>query len=109
MGKAKNLKKIRRIAMQLPALKRKSSQAELVKGSELIAEGISEVEGKTVHSEGFYRRTKGIAVDVNHGRALKKAYAKYGVSGVKSYINAVDEFVNKNEPSNKTQINEHTT
>jgi hypothetical protein len=89
MGKKAKLKKIRRIASQLPVVKTKAFIGEKVTGADLEKEGVKEVEGKPVEILANYRKKKTVIVPLNHNRKMKQLYNRMGVGGVNAYISAV--------------------
>ena len=90
MGKAAKLKKLRKLAMAMPAIHTKRVIGEKVQGGDLTE---TAVEGKPVDIDAWYRRKHLIEVPLNHNRNLKKAYKKAGMQGAAQYANAVAAYV----------------
>jgi hypothetical protein len=87
MGKKSKLKKFRKIAKTLPEVMVKKIEAEVVYGSELIEEGITETfKGIKINPKEKYRRKDTIPVPINHERMLKRAYSEGGFEGVTDYM-----------------------
>lgn len=95
MGKAAKLKKIRRLASQMPVINTKGIEVSLVDGYELIAKGIKEVDGKPVDPKGNYKEKKKVLVPINHNKKMKKLYNMGGIAGVKMYVSAVQQYQQK--------------
>lgn len=89
MGKKSKLKKIRRIASQLPVIKTYRVKGERMKGEELMTHGVKEVEEKPVDANAIYKKKTVIEVPLNHNRKMKQLYNQYGAAGVNGYIQAV--------------------
>lgn len=94
MGKKAKLKKIRRLASQMPVINVQHVQGAPVDGATLIKRGVKEVQGKPVQNLETYREKKAVPVAVNHNRQMKKLYNKHGLGGVAMYAQAVQRFVN---------------
>lgn len=101
MGKKSKLKKIRRIASQMPVINVNHIQGSAVNGSELLKRGVKEVAGKPVENLHTYREKKAVPVPVNHNRQMKKLYNKHGVAGVRMYAQAVQRFVKAQQAKKK--------
>jgi hypothetical protein len=102
MGKKAKLKKIRRLASQMPVIQTETVVTDSVYGFELLRDGIKEVQGKPVDPKQEYRRKKGIPVAVNHNRQMKRLYNQIGLKGVAMYANAVQRFVTAQQSANAT-------
>lgn len=70
MGKKKLAKKIREISTRIPPVK------------EEHACGYVESDDRTLQPNKYL-------VDVNHERRLRKAYQKYGMEGIKAYLESI--------------------
>jgi hypothetical protein len=92
MGKASKFKKIRKAAAQLPKLQRMAKIGSAVDASELIEQGISTVNDEPVLPGKKYRKVQSVPVQMNHNKIMKRAYNKYGKSGVIGYIQQVNNF-----------------
>lgn len=92
MGKASKLKKIRRIALQMPVINTHRIVGEKVSGHDVLESGVKEVEGKPVDHRLNYRKKKSIEVPLNHNKNMKRLYNKLGVNAVQGYINAVIQY-----------------
>jgi len=88
MGKKAKLKKIRRIASQLPVINKRVVIGEIISGEDLIKDGVKEIEGKPVDPKGQYKRKKVVRGILNHNKKMKQLYNKGGVPMVNGYINA---------------------
>lgn len=97
MGKKSKIKQIRRLASQMPDLQLNVIKGGVVKGSELIKQGIKEVEGKPVEPHTNYRKKEVVQQPLNHHRQMKRLYNKMGESGVGAYINEVNRFVSNQQ------------
>jgi tRNA U55 pseudouridine synthase TruB len=94
MGKKSSLKKIRKLAEQMPEIMTKKEQLKgIVKGSDLLAKGVKEVQGNPVKELGVYKEKEFIKVPINHNRKMKQLYNKYGPAGVRAYANEVNRFI----------------
>jgi hypothetical protein len=89
MGKKAKLKAMRKIAREMPAMQYNVPVGVKALGKELIARGITEVEGKPVLPNGKYKGMQTLPQPLNHYRQMKKLYNTHGKGGVGSYINAV--------------------
>ncbi len=89
MGKAKQLKIIRRAAAALPAMSIERMVSEVLPGSELIANGMIETkEGALVEPGKKYRFFHPQPVPIDHAKEMKKMYLKHGGNGVVAYVKA---------------------
>ena len=88
MGKKSKLKKIRKIAAEMPVIYRKAVIGSLVKGNEVTEEQL----GEPVNPEAIYRQKETKAVPMNHYRRMKALYNKMGPSGVGAYYRAVEDY-----------------
>lgn len=102
MGKKAKLKKIRRIASQMPVVNVAHVQGAVVNGAELLKRGVTEVEGKPVQTLQTYREKTAVAAPVNHNRQMKKLYNKHGVAGVRMYVQAINKFVEAKKEKDAT-------
>jgi hypothetical protein len=93
MGKKAKLKKIRKIAAQMPRVMVGHVQGERVSGAELFKSGVEEVEGSPVDVDATYKKKNVVAVPLNHNRKMKQMYNKQGVKGVSAYIQAVNRYM----------------
>lgn len=94
MGKKSKFKAIRRLAAQMPVINKSAViEVERVKGSTLIEEGTTEVNGKPVIDHENYKRVKTGPVAINHKRKMKKLYNAHGKKGVGSYLQAVNNYL----------------
>lgn len=98
MGKSSKFKKIRKIASQMPALKKEMVVGERLFGYELLQSGIDKLpDGTKINHKAEYRRSRVTQVPLNHGREMKRLYNKFGYSGVDSYIKGVSDYVKQSE------------
>lgn len=95
MGKKAKLKQLRKMASELPSLQRSAVEKEQHLGSALIAQGITEINGKRVDPNKIYIKSTGVKLPVNHNRAMKKLFLKHGEVGAAVYVRAVNEFMEK--------------
>lgn len=93
MGKKSKFKQIRRLANQMPVIHTQAVKGSVVKGYEILKEGMKEVDGKPIDAYGNYKKKQIIAAPLNHNRKMKKLYNQYGPAGVGMYINAVNRHV----------------
>lgn len=100
MGKAAKLKKIRKLASQMPLLMVNHVKGERVTGEELSKEGVTEVQGKPVRDKDFYTKKTAVQQPLNHNRRMKKMYNKFGARGVQGYMQAVNNHMKKFEAKN---------
>jgi uncharacterized protein YccT (UPF0319 family) len=100
MGKKSKFKKIRRIASQMPLINTHKIEKERVAGAEVIASGVTEVDGKPVEAKENYIRRKAVPVPINHNRQMKRLYNKHGAAGVGMYIGAVNKYMEKQAENN---------
>lgn len=105
MCKASKLKKLRKMAANLPGINyHQKVSGEIITGAELIGKGTTEIAGVPVDPNGRYRQQKIVERPLNHNKKLKNAYKKHGYQGVTGYINAVMQYVQQNKPKE----DEHT-
>lgn len=90
--KKKIAKQIESIAGKLPLIMRHTSERHFVKGAELIADDLTEVEGKRIDPEAMYINRLPVQIAINHKRAMKKMFKRYKGEGVQGYINAVNNY-----------------
>lgn len=86
--KKKLVKRLRKIAEQLPEIHSQSHYKEIVTGKQLIKEGNK---SKDIDPNKKYVRRVEILIPVNHTRRMKNLTKKYGIAGVNSYIAAVGD------------------
>lgn len=91
MGKSAKFKKLRRLALQLPAIETKRVVGEKILGQDVKDTEIPE--GMKINPLLTYRRKKLVTVPLNHSRNLKRAYMKQGMQGAAMYSNAVNAYV----------------
>lgn len=85
MGKSSKHKKFRKIADELPEIKVWGAVPEIVKGKELIEQGIEKLKtGIDILPEKTY--TRKVPVPINHERMLKRVYDQSGNKGVTDYV-----------------------
>lgn len=95
MGKKAKLKKIRRLASQMPVINTPQIVRDrIISGKELITEGVKKVGDNEVQADKSYIRKKVVQVPINHNRKMKRLYNQYGVSGVGAYVQAVNSYIN---------------
>lgn len=88
MGKAKQLKKLRRQGRMLPEMDKQGMVGfELIKGEDLDEAQQAEIED--FDASKTYKRTLVGPMPVDHGRELKKMYKKYGDAGTAAYTKAI--------------------
>lgn len=96
MGKSAAIKKIRKLASQLPTLTVNQPSLLRMKGSELIEKGIEEItvdEVKVPVNGGLmYESKQTIEAPMNHRRNMKKLYNKFGQQGIDEYIKAMERY-----------------
>lgn len=97
MGKASKLKRIRRIANQLPKLQTHQRIGSAVDGIDLIKQGVNIVQGKEVLPAKTYRKVETIPVQLNHNKVMKRIYNKHGAQGVAGYIKQVTNFAKQQQ------------
>lgn len=83
----------------MPVINTRHIQGNLINGSELIEKGVKEVEGEKVSAEKKYLEKVVSPVPINHNRRMKKLYNQKGLNGVQAYINAVNSYISKQQPS----------
>jgi hypothetical protein len=93
MGKKAKLKKIRKLASQMPEIQVRQVKGERISGAELYKSGVEKVEGKTVDIDATYRKKTLVQAPLNHNRKMKKLYNQYGAKGVGMYVNAVNRYI----------------
>lgn len=93
MGKKSKLKKIRKIAGNLPVINAGRVHGEKVTGAELYKEGMKEVNGKPIDPDKDYRKKTMVDAPLNHNRKMKKLYNQFGAKGVGMYVAAVQAHV----------------
>jgi len=69
---------LKTVSLAIPPSIEEYDKIVSIKGSELIASGVSEVEGDPVEPRKEYRRNVNRIRPLNHLRRLKKFYTKYG-------------------------------
>ena len=100
MGKNKNLKKLRKYSALLPVINTYSTEKHLVKGSEMIFNGQTELEnGEKIMPEEMYLCNMPVISPINHNRRMKEMYNKMGTIGAMHYIAAVREYSLKEKSS----------
>lgn len=97
MGKKAKFKKIRRLANQLPEINTKIIVGETLTGSQVVYDGVSEIDGKPVNHAAFYKKKRIVEKPLNHNRKMKKMYNKYGAAGVNHYANAVIQYAKQKQ------------
>src|SRR5918993_622936 len=103
MGKKAKFKKFRKIASELPAITKASVVGEQVLGSELIANGVTEINGKKVNPKQFYRKKSTVRTPLDHTKHMKRLYNQQGEKGVQNYLNAVHDFVEYEQEQKKQE------
>jgi hypothetical protein len=106
MGKKAKLKKIRKIAAQMPQIMVGHVQGERVSGAELFKSGVEEVQGRPIDAGATYKQKHVVAVTLNHNRKMKRMYNKQGVKGVSAYIQAVNRHMMAQKLAEKTKQKE---
>jgi hypothetical protein len=90
MGKQKQLKRLKRIAKQLPPEIETVQRIERVRGEEILAKGTKEIviDGKAhrVEKSKDYTARFEVKRRVNHADKLKKAYKTGKVQAVANYV-----------------------
>lgn len=84
----KNLKELRDLAAELPIMFRTTHEIHIKTGVEMMEDyesGYLE-NGKKIDPEAKYTVPFPVMIAVNHYRALKGVYAKYGNKGVIKYV-----------------------
>jgi len=84
----KKEKELRYIANKLRPTFYDANEISYVKGSDLIAKGITEIEGKPVEEKTIYKSIRTRPYPVNHRRRIKEAYIAQGNDGVVEYLKA---------------------
>lgn len=95
MGKAKHFKRLRREAMELPAMAGTKTVGLHKTGAELIAEGVTEINGVAVNPKLNYTGRGKQSVSVNHLNNFKQSYYKKGIMGVEAYKGAINEIAER--------------
>lgn len=95
MGKKARLKSIRRMVAGLPSISQHTCFKEVVKGEELIKDGIGIINEAPVNAQLEYIKRTAASIEINHARRAKKQYIKHGIVGVQGYLNSVNDFVAK--------------
>lgn len=93
--KKTTLKNIEFLAASMPVVMKQSNEYHLVMGSELIAQGDTERDGKKIIAEQQYKQSMPVMIEVNHKRAIRKILEKRGVRGVMAYCTAVKRYTDK--------------
>lgn len=97
MGRKAKLKKIRKIAQDLPHLEVIQVQKNNLTGAELKALGVNKVDGKPVDDNVVYGRKEQVNIPMNHERNMKRMYNQFGMSGIDKYVNAANQHVKEQE------------
>lgn len=96
MGKAKQLKLIRKAAKALPTVTTIGKESERMTATEAHLKGIKDKDGKVVPNvAGDVRIIKTVQVPINHNKEMKRLYNSQGMKGVAAYAETVVEFANK--------------
>jgi hypothetical protein len=97
LGKAAKLKKINRVAREMPIVKRNTIETHFVKGDELIASyGTNKMpNGEIIDPEKVYRQQMPVIAEVNHKRKMKRMFNQYGYDGIVMYMQAVEDHLAK--------------
>jgi hypothetical protein len=83
---------IKEMAPKLPILMEHTHELHFVDGSELIAQGHTELEdGRKVYAGLTYEQNMPVMIAMNHERRLRKAYKKHGKEGVFAYIDELNK------------------
>lgn len=93
--KKKTTKRLRIIANGLPPMRAKKRRYFFRRGSELIKDGLLQIQGKDVLASQYYKFHEDTSVPVNHFRRLKRAYIKDGEPGLLKYINLINQITQK--------------
>ena len=89
MGKSAQLKKLRRLASQLPAVATNQKMHTLIQGHNLHIE--KDKDGKAIEPGKIYSVEK--TLPVNHLKKMKENYNKAGMAGAALYARSVIEHV----------------
>lgn len=85
------------MAAGMPPLQVYGQEREVIAGHDLIATGVTEVQGNPVDEHKQYRRNKQVQKPLDHAKQMKKAYMKNGHAGVIGYVHAVDSYVKQHQ------------
>lgn len=91
----KHLKRLRRLANDLPPRMMAKKITQHIPGKFLIDHGMNRI----THEEGtgliepgkLYKRTMTVPVPVNHYKQIKSLYKRFGEKGVEAYCKAIRE------------------
>jgi hypothetical protein len=95
MGKGRKFKEIKKLAKAMPLLYSPMKERKTYTGFELIAQGVSEVEGQAVNADAEYGSLE--RIPINHENEMKRMYYKHGEAGVKAYVQAIDKYLKAKE------------
>lgn len=84
-------KEIAQIAQRLPVTLYEANAGVMYKGSQLLAMGMKEINGKAIDKDLSYALPEPWLYPVNHKRQLEKALLQSGKDGVLQYIRDVKE------------------
>ncbi len=98
--KKKLARELRKVATEMPVIMRHSNEVHLVKGSEMIANGVYDVpnprageplqpERIKVIPEMSYKQPVPVQIAINHTRKLKKLHKQMGYMGLHAYVDAI--------------------
>ena len=100
MGKKAKLKQLKKLAANLPELKKERVHGERITAAELVKQGVYTVDGKTVKPGQEYREKVKVQVPINHERNMKALLKRFGPAAVNRYAAAV---VNKAHQEERTE------
>lgn len=79
-------KEIDEVADQLPTSYYEAEASCYATGQQLLAQGLTEFNGKPIEPKKQYWITEGFLFPVNHNRQLRKAYEQSGKEGIIEYL-----------------------
>lgn len=104
MGKKAKLKKIRKLASQLPVIPTQRVVGYYITGAEILTTSDqTEVDGKPIDPEAVYKKKEIQETVVNHHRRMKALYNKKGEAGVLAYVRAVDKYASEHAKAESAQ------
>ena len=88
---------IKQLAEQMPVVMEHSTELHRVDGTELIAQGHTEIEpGVKVVAGIKYQQNMPVMIAINHERRMRKAYKKNGQQGLLNYVDMIKNMAIQN-------------
>lgn len=97
-GKGSAIKYIKEVAAAMPVILTTATRKVVITGAKMIADGVTEFNGETVHPNSQYMGDENIPM--NHERKMIDLFKQYGAPGVRAYVENVRLWQEANEQKN---------